>query len=118
MYSNFIQDDFIPEGDGQVASGSESLPDPVALETEEQTLEREQNESDVLEALGQYKYYARIFVKNVPAVVNIKTRKGRFIAHKFSTGWSVGVVKSVGKGEECRWSVCIQVQVRNVLLRN
>jgi len=36
-------------------------------------------------------------VENVPAVVNIKTLKGRFIAHKFSTGWSVGVVKSVEK---------------------
>ena len=40
--------DFIPEGDGQVASGSVSLPDPVALETEDQRLEREQNERDVL----------------------------------------------------------------------
>jgi hypothetical protein len=39
-------------------------------------------------------------VENVPAVVNIKTRKGRFIAHKFSTAWEVGVVKS-GKEEEC-----------------
>jgi hypothetical protein len=36
-------------------------------------------------------------VENVPAVVNIKTLKGRFIAHKFSTGWVVGVVKSVEK---------------------
>ena len=35
--------------------------------------------------------------ENVPAVVNIKTLKGRFIAHKFSTGWAVGVVKSVEK---------------------
>jgi hypothetical protein len=46
--NDFIKDDLIPEGHGHVASGS--LPDPVALETEEQTLEREQNESDVLEA--------------------------------------------------------------------
>ena len=35
--------------------------------------------------------------ENVPAVVNIKTLKGRLIAHKFSTGWAVGVVKSVEK---------------------
>jgi hypothetical protein len=34
--------------------------------------------------------------ENVPAVVNIKT-KGRLIAHQFSTGWTVGVVKSVEK---------------------
>ena len=36
-------------------------------------------------------------VENVPAVVNIKPLKGQFIAHKFYTGWSVGVVKSVEK---------------------
>ena len=34
-------------------------------------------------------------VKNVPAIVNIKSPKGRFIEHKSSTGWAVGVVKSV-----------------------
>ena len=51
VFNDFIKDDFIPEGDGQVASGSASIADPVALETEEQTLEREQNERDVLEAL-------------------------------------------------------------------
>jgi hypothetical protein len=28
-----VFNDFIPEGDGQVAPGSASLPDPVALET-------------------------------------------------------------------------------------
>ena len=43
-FNDFIKDDFIQEGDGQVASGNASLPDPVALETEEQGLEREQNE--------------------------------------------------------------------------
>ncbi len=53
--SSFIKDDFIPEGDGQVASGSESLPDPVDLETDEQMLEREQNERDVLDTLDEYK---------------------------------------------------------------
>ena len=54
-FNDFIQDAFIPEGDGQVTSGSASLPDSVALETEDQTLEREQKERDVLEALGEYK---------------------------------------------------------------
>ena len=34
-------------------------------------------------------------VENVRAIVNIKTLKGRFITHKFSTGWAVGVTKSV-----------------------
>jgi hypothetical protein len=47
-------------------------------------------------------------VENVPVVVNIKTLKGRFTAHKFSTGWAphwaVGVMKS-GKEEECCWPV-------------
>jgi hypothetical protein len=36
-------------------------------------------------------------VENVPAVFRIKTLKGRFIAHKFSTGWAGGLVKSVEK---------------------
>jgi hypothetical protein len=49
VFNDFIKDDFIPEGNGQVVSGSASLPDPVALETEDQTLEmlheREQNEN-------------------------------------------------------------------------
>ena len=37
-FNDFIKDDFIPEGDGQVTSGSASLPDPVDLEpvTEDQ----------------------------------------------------------------------------------
>jgi hypothetical protein len=30
----------------------------------------------------------------------MKTLQGRFIAHKFSTGWAVGVVRSVGHGAE------------------
>ena len=36
-------------------------------------------------------------VENVPAIVDIKTPMARFIAHKFSTGWAVGMVKSVEK---------------------
>jgi hypothetical protein len=51
-FNDLIKGDFIPEGDGQVAPGSASIPDPVSLETDEQTLQREQNERDVLEALG------------------------------------------------------------------
>ena len=67
------------------------------METEEQSLEREQNERDVLEALGDYKCDAGMSFENVPVVVDIKTIKARFIAQKFSTGWAVGVVKSVEK---------------------
>jgi hypothetical protein len=77
--------------DGQVASGSASLPDPVALETEEQRLEREQNERDFLEALGDYKCDAGMSVEYVPAaVVHLKTLKGLFLAHKFSTSSLLG----------------------------
>ena len=97
VFNDFIKHDFIPEGGGQVASGSAFLPDPVALETVVLTLEREQNERDVLEALGEYKCDAGMSVENVAAVVNIKTLKRRFIAQKFSTGLAVGVVKSVEK---------------------
>ena len=45
-----------------------------------QTLEREQNERDVLEALGDYKCDAGMSVENVPAVVKISL-KIRFVAH-------------------------------------
>ena len=38
-FNDFIKGDFIPEGDGPVASDSASLPEPVALETEVQRLE-------------------------------------------------------------------------------
>jgi hypothetical protein len=61
------------------ASGSASLPDPTTLETEAQTLEREQNVRDVLEALGEYKCDAGMSVETVPAVVNIKTLKGNLL---------------------------------------
>ena len=101
MIYHFMKDDFIPEGHGQFAPGPASLPDPVVLETEEQSLEREQNERDVLEALCEYKCDAVM-----PAVVNIRTLKGRFSGNKFSTGWAVGMVKS-GKKEECCWPVCM-----------
>ena len=70
------------------------------METEKERFEREQNECDVLESLGDYKCDAGMPVENLPAVVNIKTLKGRLIAHKFSTGWSVEVVTS-GKEEKC-----------------
>ena len=51
----FIKDNLIPEADAQVVSSSASLPAPVVAETEEQTLEREQNDRNVLsDALGEY----------------------------------------------------------------
>ena len=65
-------------------SGSPSLEVPVSKETGEQRLEREQNERYVLEAMGDCA--AGMSVENVPAVVNIRTLKGRFIAHKLSAG--------------------------------
>ena len=53
---------------------------------------------DVLEAPVDYKCDAGMSVENVSAaVVNTKILMGRFIAHKFSTGWAVGEVKSVEK---------------------
>ena len=54
--------------------------------------------------LGLDKCDAGMSVGDVPAIVNIKTLKGRLITHKFNTGWAVGVVnksaekkKSVGQ---------------------
>jgi hypothetical protein len=72
-FNDFIKDDFIQEGDGQVASGNASLPDPVALETEEQGLEKEQNEHNDLEALGAYKCDAGMSVENVPALASLQS---------------------------------------------
>jgi len=46
---------------------------------------------------GEYKCDDGMSVENAPVVVNIKTLKGPFIAHKFSTRWAVGVMKSVEK---------------------
>jgi hypothetical protein len=58
-------------------------------------LERGQNERDVLDALGKYECDAGMSVEDVSAIVHVKTLKGRLIAHKFNTGWTVGVKKSV-----------------------
>jgi len=73
---------------------------------------RTYNERDctvmVFDALGKYKCDTGISVEEVPAIVNIKTLKGRLIAHKFNTGWALGVVNS-GKEEEYCWPVCSQV---------
>ena len=67
--------EFIPDGDGQVLSGSASLPDLVVLETEDQTLKREQHECDVLETVGDSEYTCDtgMSVENVSVVVHIKT---------------------------------------------
>jgi hypothetical protein len=46
VVNDFIKDDFIPEGDGQVASGSASLPDPVVLEQRSLPLSRCSKESE------------------------------------------------------------------------
>ena len=80
------------------------------METEEQRLEREQNERDVLEALGDYKCDTGMSVENGPAVGNIKTLKGRFIAHKFNAYWvGGGGGEEYGKEEGYCWPVCSQV---------
>ena len=48
-------------------------------------------------------------VEDVPAIVTIKTLKGRLIAHKFNTGWALGAGKCLEKKEECCLPVCSQV---------
>jgi hypothetical protein len=75
---------------GQVASGS--LPAPVSLETKEQR-HRSRGSKESRMSMIFLKHWvttgkcdAGMSVEKVPAVVNIKTLKGRFIAHKFSTG--------------------------------
>ena len=96
------------QGTSNVYSQFSGLPDPVASETEEQRLEREQNERDVVETLGDYECDAEMSVENVPAVVNVQTLKERFIAQVLC--WVVGGCgEGCGKEEECCWPVCSQV---------
>ncbi len=71
-FNDFIKGDFIREVNGQVALSSASLPDPVSLETEEQTLESEQNERHVLETLGEYKRHTGMSVENVLRLLKYK----------------------------------------------
>ena len=52
--NDFIKEDLIPDGGEQGATGFAILLDPVALETEEQRLEREKNERAVFYAVGDY----------------------------------------------------------------
>ena len=49
-------------------------------------IEREQNDRDVLDALGEYKCDTGMSEEDVTVIVNIKTLKGRLIEHKFNTG--------------------------------
>jgi len=62
----------------------------VALETEEQTLKREQNERDVLEGMGDYKCDAGMSVENVPAVVKIKNTEGTIYCTQVLYWWGGG----------------------------
>ena len=52
--------------------------------------EREKN-------VGDDKSQSEISAECVPEVVDMKTLKGREIAHKFNTGWEVVTVKCVEK---------------------
>ena len=59
--------------DGQVASDSSSLPDPVALEIEEKQLD----------TVGDYECPPGMSVESVPEVMNIKVLKMVLIAHNW-----------------------------------
>jgi hypothetical protein len=37
-------------------------------------------------------------------------QQGRYIAHKFESGWEVGVIKAFDKGLESLWKVQREVQ--------
>ena len=88
-FNDFIKDDFIPEGHGQVTSDSASLPDSVALQTEEQTLKSEQNERDVPETLGEYKCDAGNICRECACGCSHKNTGGTILLHTSSLlgGW-------------------------------
>ena len=95
----FIKDDFIPEGDCQAAFRFCIPSWPCSLGDRGAEARKRAEWAWCSWSTGDYKCDAGVSVKNVPAAVNIKTLNGRFVAHKFSTGWSVGVMKSVEKKE-------------------
>ncbi len=49
--------------------------------------------------------------EEVPAVVNIKTQKTRLIAHKFETGWFVGVVKGLETKKQVAYTINVCVSL-------
>ena len=67
------------------------------METEEQTLEREQNERGVLDAVGHYSVPTECLSRLCLRLFKITTRKVLLMAQKFNTGWAVGMVKNLEK---------------------
>jgi len=77
-----------------------SLPDPEPIETDQERRTREESERAALAAVGDYKREGGVNVEAVPAEMSIKIIKGRYIAHRFETGWEVGMIKGVeGRGK-------------------
>jgi hypothetical protein len=52
------------------------------VETEEKRFEREQNERDVLEALGEYKCDGKLRKKNVAGPFSVKYKSETFVGPK------------------------------------
>ena len=44
--------------------------------------------------------------------------EGRFIAHKFNTGWTVGMVKSVEKEKSVAGQFAVKYETNGLLLKN
>ena len=103
-FNDFIKDDFIQEGDHVrffIPSG------PCSLGDRRQSLEREQNERDVLDALSEYKYDARMSVEDVNAIVHVKTLK--VIDYTKVQNWvGGGCGEECGKDEECCWPFAVE----------
>jgi len=79
------------------------------VETEEQTLEREPNEREAFDAVGDYECPLGLSVEDVPELVKITTLKRRLLAHRFSTAVGGGWGEESRKEEESWWPVCSQV---------
>jgi hypothetical protein len=96
LFNDFIDDEPNSE-DVSEQRASASLPDSVPIESEEERAAREADEMAALDAVGDYEADPNVMLEDVPQDIVIKTLKGRHIAHKFESGWEVGVIKAFHK---------------------
>jgi len=112
LFNDFIDDELDSE-DVSEQKASASLPDSVPIESEIERAAREQDEIVALDAVGDYEADATVMLEDVPQDIVIKTLKvwcacvsvlvfvyvcvclqEMHIAHKFESGWDVGVIKA------------------------
>ncbi len=120
-FHGFLRNDWIPEGDGQVASGSASLPDPVVLETENRG--RCSKESRV--SVMFLKHWVSIIVtleclsRNCLQLLHNKHWKGNWLQASLHTrsilGWRRVWWRAWKRWRVCASQSCSQINLRGTL---